>query len=174
MRQALLTSLHEQTLTHKEIVERAYHLLKPEKKWAKNVFLARNRAGHETTALARDAVSWTLIGALRRSADELGLPPELGWAPVLWEAYDVVEAGIPPGHVNLLSFNNAPWTTHDDVLKVLVRALDRMDRDSQFHAQAQAHTRRGVGDAAETGAAERTGQSEVSNRSASGPAREAA
>jgi hypothetical protein len=161
---SLTLRLERTEITPRQIIDGAFHLLKDEKKWTK-AFLARDKFNRETTALSEDAIAWTLIGALRRSAHTLGLPPELDWAPVLWQAYDAVEAGIPPDHVNLLSFNNNPWTTHDDILTVLVRALDRIDSDSRFLStlQEKALAR---GASAEEGPPEGLDQQEVSRGTA--------
>lgn len=170
LRQATLLTVEQHDLTPRQIIDGAFNLLLDPKRWAKYVFLARDSAGRETTALHKDAQSWTLIGALRRSADDLGMPTELGWAPVLWQAYDLVEAGIPPGHVNLLSFNNAPWTEHADIVKLLASTLERIDRDSRFHSAPDTAQ---AGDPA-AGLSKGPDQQEVSAGSAPGREREAA
>lgn len=129
MQLKLQTRLEAIDLTAGDIILGAYRLLETKEKWAKGVFLARDRYGREVNALHFDAQSWSLIGALRRSADDLGLPTTEDWAPVLWEAYNLVEKHLSHGYTNLLSFNNAPWTTYEDVIKALSDTLDELNSE---------------------------------------------
>lgn len=110
-------------VTPEGIIYHALKLLADPKKWVKHVFLARRKGGGETSALADDAESFSIIGALRRAAFELGLPATPAWAPVLWDAYDLAEAALPYPYNNLMQFNNDSFVKHKDVLDLLERAM---------------------------------------------------
>jgi hypothetical protein len=115
------------TITPERIIVRALEVLATPDQWTKFVLLARDGQFNETSALDPEATRWTLLGALRRAATDVGLPTEARYAPVLWHTYDLIEAMLPHGQ-DITRFNDMPMTTHEMVVGVLMGALQRSHR----------------------------------------------
>lgn len=115
----MLTS--EKTL---EILQRARQLVAAG--WVKGKY-ATNASGREVPIDNYDAVCFCLRGALVRSGQEHCDTAYLRGVKPYELARDLVNQEIakerPASYWTAIEFNDAPWTTHADVLKVMDMAI---------------------------------------------------
>lgn len=123
-------------VTPEAIIKAARDILSDRRRWARYVFLARRTDGKETSALDPKATAWSIVGALRKAARDLGIVEGLvdrvedaGWPLPLWEAYDRAEAAIltAPSRFhrhNLVSLNRDSFLMHEEVVQLFDRALN--------------------------------------------------
>ena len=97
----------------KQIITDTKQLLSDPERWTKNTS-ARDVNGNMVAAKDDAARCWCLFGAVRVSTDNFG------------EAISVTNIlcdYLPYGYMFLTNFNDAPETTHGDVIGVLDKAL---------------------------------------------------
>ncbi len=100
----------------KTLIQRVQRLLEKQERWTKGVS-ARDANGASTYPSSDNACSWCLTGAL----DAVALNGDRYIAGNLVQ--DAVQAR---GYSNIPAFNDAPETTHYDVLSVLAEADARV------------------------------------------------
>jgi hypothetical protein len=118
-----------------QILRLARSVLRPDGAWSKSAFLATSKEGYDISALSSQAVSWSLLGALRLAGHRLGFTPSASreWPIALWRAQDMVEGGIIAlvhARLNLVSFNRYPLVTQQTVLDVLDEALGERKQEA--------------------------------------------
>ena len=114
------TMTNAQTTQTTEILERAHELI--EQGWTK---LASARDAHGTLCSAHDprATCWCLTGAIRRAAyDTPGASTSHTAETLLLETIPTLDA-YNDG-MTLAGFNDNPYTTRDDILQALTKAIE--------------------------------------------------
>ena len=117
------------------ILRRAADLIAAPANWTKGVS-ARDASGRHADRMYADAVSYCAIGATecawqnerRRHAE--GIRCLNSWEPSpMTIAMHYLTDSLPEGHriSGVLYYNDAPGTTHVDILAVFQRAIERVD-----------------------------------------------
>lgn len=101
-----------------KVLVSARELLSDEKRWTKGN-MARDAAGADVNPRGKKAVCWCVVGAVMKSP--LG---RLYQGDAIDRIYRVVGGSIG-------GFNDAPTTTHADVLRVLDAAIERAKDSSK-------------------------------------------
>jgi hypothetical protein len=76
-------------------------------------YYAHDATGGECEASAREAVCWCALGAVKSVTTH-------GCFHTLWE---LLRAQLPHGSVSISTYNDAPSTTHADILLLFDRAI---------------------------------------------------
>ena len=93
-------------------VRNVYKLLKKQERWTRGTF-ARNNQGAPVDEYSRDACSWCMTGAIRKS---------LAWlatGPISIKVRKMYPGRSDPQLGEIAAFNDHGDTTHEDVLKVI-------------------------------------------------------
>ena len=98
----------------KQIITDTKQLLSDPKHWTKNTS-ARDVNGNMVAAKECIAVCWCLYGAVRANTDNFG--EAISVSNVLFDY-------LPDDHWSLPNFNDSRETTHEDVIRVLDKALE--------------------------------------------------
>lgn len=101
-----------------KVLVSARELLSDEKRWTKGAS-ARDATGDDVDPRSERAVCWCVVGAVVKST--LGM---LHQEAALNQVHDVVDEPIP-------EFNDAPTSTHADVLRALDAAIERAKDSSK-------------------------------------------
>lgn len=110
----------KQAKTTLSYLKRVRKFLKKPERWAQGA-LARNNAGYTVDAVSADATCFCMLGALdhvRNGAD--------------YDTYNavcaVIVGAVPRRFGDIISFNDDEKTKHKDVLKVLDRAVRKVEK----------------------------------------------
>ena len=89
-----------------------YKLLKERKRWTRGVF-ARDKQGVSVDEYSKDACSWCITGAIRKSSAWMAT------TPISNKVRKMYPGRLNPLQSDIAAFNDHGDTTHEDVLKVI-------------------------------------------------------
>lgn len=114
-----------------DILKGTRELLSDPARWTKGQF-ARNKKGSDTYSTSGDAVCWCVQGALRKIYNDDASPIILA-AQLIERALpaDLVSGANNAGKDPIVVFNDDPNTKHEDVLRVLDKAIELAAKEAQ-------------------------------------------
>lgn len=119
-----------------DILKGTRELLSDPARWTKGQF-ARDKGGFVTRLTSNDAVCWCVRGAILKTYDDHGL----FFLDLFYLSTRLIERALPADLVSkskedgkdpIVDFNDDPNTTHEDVLKVLDKAIELAAKEAQL------------------------------------------
>lgn len=115
-----------------EIIKEARSIIENEKNWTKNL-MARTKDGNLVQSYSEEAVCWCMAGALHRAFNKFQLYGEYKGTTIVEEFNNIIKnqntnSNGTPIHLNVSAFNDDPDTTHEDVLRVFDRVIEKYER----------------------------------------------